>query len=207
MVLRGVTLALGVAVCGWIAYITFALKPVVLFSWHPITFAVAYLLTTPSALLAMGERSGESNHGKRVALVQYHAYMQTFTFVLMTIGFVVIYINKENNNRPHFTTIHSWVGSAALGLNYLNFFFVRAASVKTYGGKTNWQWKDTGHRASGTLAFLTSGAAVIYGLYSGWGRANLGPQGQLIASVLVGLLHITTAIYLLSSKKQTTKQE
>ncbi|KAH9102675.1 hypothetical protein AeMF1_020784 [Aphanomyces euteiches] len=42
--------------------------PVVLFSWHPITFAVAYLLTTPSALLAMGERSGESNHGKRWAL-------------------------------------------------------------------------------------------------------------------------------------------
>ncbi|CAK4626366.1 unnamed protein product, partial [Aphanomyces euteiches] len=52
--------------------------------------------------------------------------MQTFTFVLMTIGLVVIYINKENNNRPHFTTIHSWVGSAALGLYYLNFFFVRA---------------------------------------------------------------------------------
>ncbi|KAG9398135.1 hypothetical protein AC1031_014935 [Aphanomyces cochlioides] len=204
MVLRGVTLALGVAVCGWIAYITFVLKPVVLFSWHPITFAVAYLLTTPSALLAMGERSGESNHGKRVALVQYHAYMQTFTFVLMTIGFVVIYVNKENNNRPHFTTIHSWVGSAALGLYYLNFFF---ASVKTYGGKTNWQWKDTAHRASGTLAFLTSGAAVIYGFYSGWGRANLGPQGQLIASVLVGLLHITTVMFLLSSKKQTTKQE
>ncbi|KAH9188880.1 hypothetical protein AeNC1_009142, partial [Aphanomyces euteiches] len=79
------------------------------------------------------------------------------------------------------------------------------ASVKTYGGKTNWQWKDTGHRASGTLAFLTSGAAVIYGLYSGWGRANLGPQRQLIASVRISLLHITTVIYLLSSKKQTTK--
>ncbi|KAH9081101.1 hypothetical protein Ae201684P_012073 [Aphanomyces euteiches] len=132
MVLRGVTL--------W-------------FSFHGIPSRLPSRISSRRhPLLAMGERSGESNHGKRVALVQYHAYMQTFTFVLMTIGFVVIYINKENNNRPHFTTIHSWVGSAALGLYYLNFFF---ASVKTYGGKTNWQWKDTGHRASGTLAFLT----------------------------------------------------
>ncbi|KAF0723888.1 hypothetical protein Ae201684_017269 [Aphanomyces euteiches] len=61
------------------------------------------------------------------------------------------------------------------------------------------------HRASGTLALLTSGAAVIYGLYSGCGRANSGPQGQLIAIVLVGLLHITTVTYLHSSKNQTTK--
>ncbi|KAF0699981.1 Aste57867_9460 [Aphanomyces stellatus] len=195
--LKVVSLTLGAGVCGWIAYITFVVQPVVLFSWHPITLALAYLLATPSALIAMSDRRGETNHGKRIALVQWHVLMQILTVILMTIGFGAIYVNKEKNNRPHFTSIHSWIGCTALGFYYMNFFF---GMFKTYGGKVNWQWKDTAHRYSGTLAFLTSGVAVAYGFYSGgWGRANLGQQGQLAASAAIALLHVAVVAKLLVS--------
>ncbi|ETV69367.1 hypothetical protein H257_14971 [Aphanomyces astaci] len=193
MALKSVALALGAAVVGWIGYLTFGRgQPVVLFSWHPITLAVAYLLATPSALLAMSDRRVEGNHAKRTSLVQWHAFMQAVSVVLASIGFTAIYVTKDNNSRPHFTTIHSWVGSAALALYYISFVL---GALKTFGNTWNWQWKDAAHRIFGVVTFLASGTALSLGFYSGgWGRANLGTTGQAMASAFVGLLHVVVVV-------------
>ncbi|ETV96815.1 hypothetical protein H310_10107 [Aphanomyces invadans] len=195
MALKSVALALGATVVGWIGYLTFGRgQPVVLFSWHPITLVAAYVLATPSALLAMSDRRVESNHAKRTSLVQWHAFMQTVSVVLATVGFSAIYINKDNNNRPHFTTTHSWVGCAAITLYYLSFVL---GALKTFGKTWNWQWKDAAHRIFGVINFVVSGAAVSLGLYSGgWGRANLGASGQAVATGLVALLHVVVVVKL-----------
>ncbi|EQC36902.1 hypothetical protein SDRG_05731 [Saprolegnia diclina VS20] len=191
--LHGTAIALGAGVCAWVAYMALVAKPIVLFSWHPVCFTLAYLLTTPSALLAMSSRRAEANFAKRSGLLEWHVYMQTATVLLMVAGFGAIYVNKERNGWPHFQTTHSLVGCAAVGGYLLNY----VGGVLKRGQKNP---KDLPHRIAGAISFLLSGAALCLGFYSGgWGKTNFGPTGQLAACILIGLMHVATVVRMLST--------
>ncbi|KAI9910529.1 hypothetical protein PsorP6_010024 [Peronosclerospora sorghi] len=57
----------------------------------------------------------------------------------------------------------------------------------TFGGKkTTWQWKNSGHRIRGILAFSSGGCSVILGVYSGsWGISQLGENLQFMVAFSV----------------------
>ncbi|KAI9915886.1 hypothetical protein PsorP6_007774 [Peronosclerospora sorghi] len=57
----------------------------------------------------------------------------------------------------------------------------------TFGGKkTTWQWKNSGHRIGGILAFSSGGCSVILWVYSGsWGISQLGENLQFIVACSV----------------------
>ncbi|OQR99381.1 hypothetical protein ACHHYP_06944 [Achlya hypogyna] len=199
--LHTTALLTGFGVCAWIGYHALVANPIVLFSWHPVCFALAYLLATPSALLAMGSRRLESTFAKREALLDWHAYMQTATVLLMSVGFGAIYYNKERNGWPHFQTNHALVGCAAVGCYLLNY----VGGVLSRNKKNP---KNVIHRVFGTLSFLLSGTALCLGFYSGgWGKKNLGDEGQLIACGLVAIVHVATVAFLLSAKAPAKKTE
>ncbi|OQS06208.1 hypothetical protein THRCLA_01741 [Thraustotheca clavata] len=190
----------GVGVTIWIGYLALVANPVVLFSWHPVCFCLAYLVATPSAILAMSDRRRESNFNKRTALLDWHVYMQSLTIVLMSIGFGVIYYNKDLHNRPHFQTTHSYVGVAAFICYFINYL---GGMLK----RDSKNPKDAAHRYFGALSFLLSGTGIVLGFYSGgWGKTNLGPSGQLGASVLVVIAHIATVAYMFSPKKPSKEE-
>jgi len=50
-------------------------------------------------------------HHKKLYL-NTHSYTQLLVFIGFVVAFIAIYLNKENNDKPHFTTWHGLLGLA-----------------------------------------------------------------------------------------------
>ncbi|KAL6766195.1 hypothetical protein ACKKBG_A35060 [Auxenochlorella protothecoides x Auxenochlorella symbiontica] len=49
--------------------------------------------------------------GPRVRAIQRHGWVQVASTVCIALGFLVIYTNKANNGKQHFTSLHGKVGN------------------------------------------------------------------------------------------------
>ncbi|RMX64232.1 hypothetical protein DD238_005894 [Peronospora effusa] len=182
-----------------------------LFAVHPATNAVAFLLCFPlyaSYLIGAVRDAGTQECDKfqdtvsdvvslalhkcityiiidtRVLLSKLHMFFQVLAMLLLSTGGVAAYMTKNNFGKQHFTSTHSWL---AIGTAVLAMLNMLGGLVTTFGSKkTSWQWKNSGHRIGGTLAFLGGGCSVILGIYSGsWGISQLGEdlQFQVASSI------------------------
>ncbi|CAH0493363.1 unnamed protein product [Peronospora farinosa] len=155
-----------------------------LFAVHPATNAVAFLLCFPLGLYVMLERKSVTNFRTRVLLSKLHMFFQVLAMLLLSTGGVAAYMTKNKFGKQHFTSTHSWL---AIGTAVLAMLNMLGGLVTTFGSKkTSWQWKNSGHRIGGTLAFLGGGCSVILGIYSGsWGISQLGEnlQFQVASSI------------------------
>ncbi|DBA01949.1 TPA: hypothetical protein N0F65_006682 [Lagenidium giganteum] len=159
-----------------------ALKAPSLFAVHPAANAVGFLFFMPGAIYAMAARKGSSDHQTRILLTKVHMVFQLLTLVCMSVAGACAYMTKETYKKPHFTSTHSWVAGATSTLFTLNLL---GGLGTTFAGKTNYQWKNPGHRIGGLLTTVLGAAAAVYGIYSGsWGKTQLGESHQFNLSVL-----------------------
>lgn len=95
------------------------------------------------------------------------------TLVMALQGFAVIYLNKERNGKPHFTSPHGIAGAvtvaytivqvtAGIALRYNSFFLPYVPR-----GFTLAKWKLY-HALSGCFLFILGCASLLGGLYSNW---------------------------------------
>eukprot|EP01064_Diplonema_japonicum_P015334 TRINITY_DN2304_c0_g1_i1.p1 TRINITY_DN2304_c0_g1~~TRINITY_DN2304_c0_g1_i1.p1 ORF type:complete len:211 (+),score=30.38 TRINITY_DN2304_c0_g1_i1:92-724(+) len=84
-----------------------------MFQWHPICMTVGYM-----ALMAEGTSIGRrisKARGlvERKNLIENHMWVFSLCFVLVGVGFAIIYRGKELKNKPHLTSWHGQVGFTA----------------------------------------------------------------------------------------------
>merc|ERR1712070_790941 len=89
---------------------------------------------------------------------------------------------------------HSWSGAATVILFLLNAGHGILRTTRLLGGsdaskaknRLQWIWVSSFHRTMGAVSHINAMAAVILGLYSGWGAAVLGaPSATLLSAALI----------------------
>ena len=98
--------------------------------------------------------------------------MNATAIALAINGFLSIYRNKENNDKPHFVTYHGLAGAATLGLvlvqtvggNFANFSTILGKYIPAIRPAVI-KW---GHRVSGALSITAIYTTVLLALGSFW---------------------------------------
>jgi hypothetical protein len=131
------------------------------FGWHPILMWTGAALLVPSAVFAVQARRSAPDAKTKSNCILAHAVLQTSAIACLSAGIAAIYSVKEANNRPHFTSKHSWIGLAALGsiLGATGY-----ASFRTITNKFSWMWRDDLHRLGGLIGVGLATAAVCTGI-------------------------------------------
>ena len=125
-------------------------------------------------------------------------------------GFLAIYVNKENHEKLHLTSWHSWLGAATLiycvmqscgGANLLY--------VKSYAKfQTVASWRLI-HATSGLLLFILAAFSLITGMFTNWFMAAVTGTSwyACVSCPLILLLIITTQVKnaFLSTKDNSSK--
>ena len=85
--------------------------PYLLRKFDPFPFLpFQYGLFMLEAILIFSPHSSLLSSSARSVKVKYHWLLQVVANVLIALGFVAIYYNKNINSKPHFTTWHGCVG-------------------------------------------------------------------------------------------------
>lgn len=157
-------------------------------------------------ILAIAGRSlfaDVSRHDKRTYA---HWVFQTFALLLITIAQASIYVNKNNNGKAHYQTIHSYCGLATyigtligtfggIANNYSNALksFIKPIQIKV------------GHGMAGSLIYLLATVTICLGINQTWtnetdAQLKLATMGiLLISSFYVVTKSIKTALSRLAS--------
>ena len=81
-----------------------------LFQYHPISMALAFVAVMPEVLhAAMHIRKAKSMNA-RTETLDRHMYFAFLMKTFAVIGFLVIYVNKNNRGKHHFTSRHGQFG-------------------------------------------------------------------------------------------------
>jgi cytochrome b-561 domain-containing protein 2 len=196
------SIVIGLVVCAAVSYKCF---PVSLFSAHPLGMSLGVLVFSNMAISSIRGRHGAKDAATRKSFIIGHVIFIVLTMLSVGIGFGAIYYNKVKIGKEHFTSTHGQVGLAAFVLMFLNTLH---GSLNTLSScKVQWFWSSFIHRSTGILAYITSGVAVVYGLYSGWGMNKF---GERIVPILAGLAVLSTLLTVLgglTAKPSSTKAE
>ncbi|CAL7945033.1 unnamed protein product [Xylocopa violacea] len=143
------------------------------FSWHPICMSVGVGLLMTEAVFSV---SGEAYIGSklsRVNRVTMHWVLHTFGLALVTIGLIIIVVNKIQNNREHFATPHSILGLVSIILAFLT------AAFGIVTNNSRWLYPrfrpvllKIMHAFGGILVTILLLATLITGTYTKWWPAN-----------------------------------
>nr|CAD7407213.1 unnamed protein product [Timema cristinae] len=145
------------------------------------------------AIMAMSHDNIFADKLSRQGRVRAHWVLQAFAAIFIFAGFLVIVINKNLNDKPHFVTIHSIVGLIAVILVGLASsggvatlfslrlkMLVRPAVMKLV------------HNILGIVTFSLGVICTILGLFSKWFSDNGGYAAQVICTVVVALAGVLT---------------
>ena len=122
------------------------------------------------AILVFSPQSSLIEKYSHVTKANIHGYMMAAASLSAAGGFVSIYLNKEQNNKNHFTTWHAWVGVITLvcislqllgGLclkynSILRKLAIRLVDMKLY------------HATAGLVTFTFVSISILLGMYSNW---------------------------------------
>lgn len=157
-----------------------------------LMFEAITVFSPSSSLIPSWQRSTKAN---------IHGYMMVASLFSAIAGFIIIYYNKEINNKEHFTTWHGtmglvtvlWVCVQCFGgvlLKYHNLvssWKIRLADMKLY------------HATSGLCAFTLVSVTLVMALFSDWfsnaaaGTTWWGVFATLACLSLMVMQQITTA--------------
>jgi hypothetical protein len=125
------------------------------FSWHPMCMLLAYVSLAGNAAL-IKKIGGYEN-------TKTHGYMMSGAIALASLGFYVIYSNKEMFGKPHFMSIHGKLGVTVLALYFAIGAFGAIALHPDFGiMKTN-KTLRTVHKFAGRTATATAWFCCVLG--------------------------------------------
>ena len=158
----GVVAQIGILLLFVLIWASVFLKPLSLFSGHPLAQSLAVVILVQSVMTLQPTHSAEQ---KRVGQI-VHASLNLAAFLSLVAGVTIIEFNKISNHLDHFHSVHGYLGvitSIIILLQYL-VGFTMWATPKLYGSEDNAKsiWKY--HRYSGyvvlTLLLATICAAT-----------------------------------------------
>ena len=143
-------------------WVSVFLKPVILFSGHPLAQALAILTLVQSILSLQPTHTAEQKRtGQKI-----HASLNLLAFLFLVAGVFIIEYNKVVNNGVHFHSVHGYLGvitSIILAIQYFVGFTMWLTPV-LYGGVDNAKKIYKYHRWSGyfilVLLLVTVAAAT-----------------------------------------------
>lgn len=163
-----------------------------LFSWHPFLSSAAvssswstvdyfrwfnyngYLLQFGVIMPeAFTQISRFSEFGRRFSYrnrVTIHWVLQLASLLLAGVGIACIVVNKNQNNRPHLTTFHSWFGASTFiyaALQSLGGLFLMYPKLKPSFAPTQARMKVY-HAVSAASLMLCAAASMFFSNYSLW---------------------------------------
>lgn len=125
--------------------------------------------------------------------IRLHWFVQVIAVSCNIAGFVIEVINKDRNNRNHFTTYHGKFGLTTVLLSVLVVFggttALYSAALRQY---VRPNLNKALHILFGGLAYIFAIVTFIFALYStGWFKNQIN-QNQFIEIVFIVILVITT---------------
>jgi cytochrome b-561 domain-containing protein 2 len=141
------------------------------FSWHPNLFGLAIILYTEAywvkrsfnpyylrSLFGLGWTGRNRLHVLLSALASYSSYY----------GLYSIWVTKNINNKPHFTSWHGQVGLAAM----IAIVYMYLSGIVSFH-RPNYKFPKSTHKKLATFAIGSYLLAYILGLYSNWANDNI----------------------------------
>ena len=124
------------------------------------------------AMMVFNKESSLFLNASRESKVLAHHCLQVFAIVSSMLGFAAIYVNKERNEKPHFTTWHGLLGVitvcaiplAAVGGNIVKYKGLRDI-IKV---KQSLAELKIMHATGGLIVFTLVMTTLMLGLYSEW---------------------------------------
>lgn len=150
------------------------------FSWHPNLFGLAIILYTEAywvkrsfnpyylrSLFGLGWTGRNRLHVLLSALASYSSYY----------GLYSIWVTKNINNKPHFTSWHGQVGLAAM----IAIIYMYLTGIVSFH-RPNYKFPKSTHKKLAIFAIGSYLLAYILGLYSNWANENI-QYNDLIRSI------------------------
>lgn len=164
-----------------------------LFTWHPILMVAAFTLLGPSAAMFVQARKATANSATRFGLIMAHVSLQWTAAACAAGGFYAVFEHKDAKGYGHFSSWHSWLGLAAMGMyaGAMMYGAFRTVTNKNF----SLVWSDVMHRIGGVFAVSLGAAAVCTGiLHERWVPPNMTPQTQQLIAGAAVLGALTVAV-------------
>ncbi|XP_046840450.1 transmembrane reductase CYB561D2-like [Xenia sp. Carnegie-2017] len=156
---------------GLVTYICwFAVPGTSLFSWHPTLMILGFGFFMLEAILIFSKNSNLFPNATQAVKVRCHWILQILATSCAVGGFLVIFINKNRSNKPHFISWHGILGAITMFLTCIQtsmgtgllypklplFNTLKLVTLKRL------------HALSGALFFILSCLVIFLSLYSNW---------------------------------------
>lgn len=187
-----------------------------LFAWHVIGMSFGAFVFQAAGYNAILAKNWTFDFSQRQALVTDHRNLMIASSLAMIVGFSTIYLNKAVGfPGKHFTSVHSWFGSAALTAmicSFTNGLYQQGSPMRPVK-----IWVSSVHRKFGKTSFLLVSLSAVSGLYNrtvildwqatpiklaipdGWHKMGgwaMGTGGPVFVSVTIICVLALLAIYL-----------
>ncbi|XP_068213183.1 transmembrane reductase CYB561D2-like [Palaemon carinicauda] len=170
-----------------------------LFSFHPVLMTFSFTGAMSEALFIFTKYgvASRSTHRTRVTA---HWIMIGLAALCHSVGYAVIYYNKEVNNKPHHTSWHGFLGFIVSILFWIQvsfgFFAKYPLLLRSFLSVIKIR---TSHALFGILIFISGIGTMILGLWSSWFVSNASVTGFYGALGLYVVL-VFAAIFVLVEK-------
>lgn len=178
-----------IVLTGYVIYLAWPFPN--LFSWHPVLMTLAFAFLMTEAILFFSPESSLVPKAQRPTKVNYHVATMIAAIVCGFSGFTIIYINKNNSNKDHFT---SWHGT--FGLIVVCYMCVQATGgvitryPKLLASKLKPAKLKLYHATSGLFLFILVCATFVLALFSNWFVTNSSDLGWYISLMVIALLSL-----------------
>lgn len=192
---------------GFAGFVAYTARPgapdSTLFSWHPTLMTAAFMFLAAEAVMMLSQQSLLGSSAQKSAKVTGHWLLMLLTAASAVLGFVAIYLTKEQYGKPHLSTPHSMVGAATLcyllmqlcaGLNLLFPQLIsKFIDVRQMGRM---------HGLSGAMLLLLATLTLLGGVMTDWFQERVpGPAWHMCIAcplIIYGLI----ATQVLAAKKE-----
>lgn len=144
------------------------------------------------AILVFSPHSSLFSSYDRRYKIKIHWILNIAANVCIFLGFAAIYLNKNLNKKPHFTSWHGTLGLVSVILVLIQSFF--ALSLIYY----NVSWlnplrstlaiRKKLHAVSGCMAFIIGYTSLVTSLYSNFIKKNTGEKSWYLLLILMSII-------------------
>ncbi|KAL3853109.1 hypothetical protein ACJMK2_016686 [Sinanodonta woodiana] len=172
-----------------------------LFSWHPTCMALAFVCLMFEGLLVFNRESSLFSNVSHASKILTHQLMNIGAFIFALTGFLIIYYNKNLNNKDHFTTWHGVLGLVTVC--YLPLQMTGGAIAKYPALRNILKMKLSAiklyHATSGSIVLALASCTLLTAFHSNWFTQQVGDVvwwvclACLTVIPMIGLNQITSA--------------
>ncbi|XP_063978851.1 transmembrane reductase CYB561D2-like [Diachasmimorpha longicaudata] len=136
------------------------------FSWHPICMSVGVGFLILEGVFSISGEANLSHRLSRANRVTTHWIMNTVGLTLMFIGLIIIVVNKNRHDKPHFQTTHGQLGLSSIVIaSVVAFFGILTNNTRWLYPRVRPIFMKVAHGFGGMAMTILFVATIINGVY------------------------------------------